>query len=392
MKSYKQLIAEGEPFRLLFPLGLGLGLAGLLVWPLYGFGLMETYPGILHQRLMIQGFLAAFAFGFLTTALPRLLEVPLVGLWPSVGMSAGLLLATVLHSLSLHLAGDFVFLVILSGLLLLLATRFTQRKDMPPPAFILVLLGMLSGWFGTLIEVLAVLPAVEVAPELRRLGFLLWTQAFFLLPVLGIGSFLFPRFLAMNNRQIVEEARNPTAGWCKKARFAGFCGIVILLSFVLEAWSLLRLGSLLRGCGIVLFLGIELPYREMWKQKTRLARSLRMALASFLFGYFLIALWPDARLSLLHVVMMTGFGLVTLVVATRVVLGHSGQSHRFETSLKPVLWLAICFKVALVIRILVEFFPTLAVGLYAKSGLVMAAGFVLWGFTILPSVRKPDTE
>ena len=63
-----------EPFRVFFPVGFLLALVGVLLWPLFFWGATATYPGMMHARLMIEGFLACSIFGFLGTAGPRVLS------------------------------------------------------------------------------------------------------------------------------------------------------------------------------------------------------------------------------------------------------------------------------------------------------------------------------
>lgn len=53
-----------EPFRRLFPLGTVLGVCGVSLWPLFVYGCLPWYPGILHTRIMVQGFLFCAAAGF----------------------------------------------------------------------------------------------------------------------------------------------------------------------------------------------------------------------------------------------------------------------------------------------------------------------------------------
>src|SRR5687768_18256292 len=54
-----------EPFRMFFPLGLAIGMIGLALWPLHLLGASMPYPAVMHSRLMIEGFMAAFIIGFL---------------------------------------------------------------------------------------------------------------------------------------------------------------------------------------------------------------------------------------------------------------------------------------------------------------------------------------
>jgi uncharacterized protein involved in response to NO len=62
---------RAEPFRLFFPLGVLLAWVGIGHWLLYAIGATATYSCQLHGLVQVQGFLMAFAFGFLWTAIPR---------------------------------------------------------------------------------------------------------------------------------------------------------------------------------------------------------------------------------------------------------------------------------------------------------------------------------
>src|SRR4051812_17386095 len=108
-------LCPAEPFRIFFPLATLLGISGVSLWPLYFSGLHKFYPGPMHTRLMIEGFLAGFVLGFLGTALPRLLSAPALRrgeLW--------LLVTLYLLSAGLHIgeqprAGDAAFIVLMLG-------------------------------------------------------------------------------------------------------------------------------------------------------------------------------------------------------------------------------------------------------------------------------------
>src|SRR5688500_6337004 len=63
-----------EPFRLFFPAAVLAGLIGVALWPLHFGGVVAFYPGQAHVRLMAYGFFGGFIFGFLGTALPRMLS------------------------------------------------------------------------------------------------------------------------------------------------------------------------------------------------------------------------------------------------------------------------------------------------------------------------------
>ena len=65
-----------EPFRIFFPAGTVLGILGVTLWPVYYLGGGIAYPNVAHARLMIEGLMGSFIFGFLGTAGPRLTSTP----------------------------------------------------------------------------------------------------------------------------------------------------------------------------------------------------------------------------------------------------------------------------------------------------------------------------
>jgi len=57
---------RAELFRIFFPLGVLAGISGVSL-----LRLSQFYPGVMHARLMVEGFLAAVILGFPSTA-PRM--------------------------------------------------------------------------------------------------------------------------------------------------------------------------------------------------------------------------------------------------------------------------------------------------------------------------------
>ena len=138
-----------EPFRIFFPFGVLAGVSGVSLWPLYFTGIHTSfYPGVMHARLMIEGFVMAFAIGFLGTAAPRWLGTPtlsrsalsaLLGLYAAV---AGL------HLAHRHSAGDAFFLALLLVLLWAMGRRARAPVDLPPPGLALVAIGFFQALGG----------------------------------------------------------------------------------------------------------------------------------------------------------------------------------------------------------------------------------------------------
>lgn len=388
--SWLRLLDDGEPFRLLFSVAVLLGMLGLVLWPLHVFGLIESWPGLAHSRIMIQGHMTAFVMGFLGTALPRMLEVRGFGAAHAIAGGAALVLLSLLHLLQLHLAGDGLYLLVLGAFLALLARRWQARLDMPPPAFVLVLGGLLCALLGTALQI-----AIQTVPALLPglsfpLARLLLNQAFLLLPLMGVGAFFMPRFFGSPNRQDVPESRLPTTLWYRRAAFAALCGLALLASFVLEAGGLFRVAVLLRAAVLLFFFIREVtPFRQFGPAGS-LATAARIALGALPVGYLFMAVFPLYQTSFAHVVFISGFSLITFTVACWVAFGHSGQ----RTLLKAPLWSVRLFTalllLAMLTRVSADWMPEVRLTHYAYAALAWIAAATFFAAHLLPAIRRPD--
>ncbi|MEX2381113.1 MAG: NnrS family protein [Opitutales bacterium] len=390
--TYRELLAAGEPFRLLFPLGVLFGLIGVSLWPAFAWNLFSPYPALIHARLLIECFMGAFVIGFLGTALPRLLDVPRVRGWEASAYAAGLTVVSLLHVAELHLAGDIVFLFTFGGFVTGLIFRARFRKDIPPPGFVLVILGMISALFGVACLILSETGYIGGDPYLYHSGRLLLYQGFLLFPTMGVGAFLLPRFFQLPSRQSFPESLSPPPGWWPRAAFAFGCGLLVLFSFALEVSGYSAVGNALRAVAVLLYFWREVPAHKANFNIGSLAMALRIALFAIPLGYLAVALFPNRPVTFLHIVFITGFGLLTLTVASRVIFGHGGQPHRFKAMLPSIVALTALVSLALAARIAADFFPTYIFVLYGLSGLLWVAGVAGWCASILPGIRRPGDE
>ena len=302
-----------EPFRIFFPTGLLLGIAGVSLWLLFYLGEPIDYPNISHARLMIEGFMASFIFGFLGTAGPRITSAPHFSRQEVVAIFTLDLLAAGLHVSGAHRAGDLCFLLCLLFFARTIGIRFQQRKDSPPPNFVLVMLGLLSGIAGA-----ALLAYSETAQfsSAYQLGSALLHEGFVLLPILGVGPFFLGRLLDLPDPDFPESRAFPP-GWFQQAAFPALVGLTIIASFFLEAFAQPAIGRWLRAATIVSYLAGRVPFRG----RTFLANCLRAALISIAAGFVVVALFPTYRVGALHIVFITGFNFIVFTVAIRVVFG-----------------------------------------------------------------------
>lgn len=340
-----------------------------------------------HARLMASGFFGGFILGFLGTALPRLLSAPPLGIRNTLLMAV-LHLAMVAAYATGHLAwGDSLFAVLWILFVGLMAWRFRLRRDTPPPGFVLVVLGLLCAGAGT---VLALWqhhdPDLEVSwVFLQRL---LSYQGFVLLPILGAGPFLLPRFFGRRSTHDFPEMTVPHRTWWPKATLALVVGLAIIVSFLIETRASFRSGYALRFLAITAYLALEFPWRIAPGTAPGLGRQLRFAFVALMGGYLILLLFPTYRTALLHVVLMGGFAGVTMVAAAWVVYGHSGQIDRLRKRHRWLVVTLVLFWGAMLTRISGDFWPAILVSHYVYAALLLLAAILLWAGYVLPRVLR----
>jgi hypothetical protein len=379
-----------EPFRIFFPAGVFAGIVGVSLWPLYFTRVLEFYPGLGHSRIMAYGLFGGFIFGFLGTAMPRMLAAKplrLIEVIPLVLVHSAMVASFAATKIFL---GDLLFLVLLGAFVCCMAVRAKQRKDTPPPGFVLVGLALLSVAAGGILSI------VEHYRDLDAfwimLQRLLSSQGFVLLPILGIGPFILPRFFGMQNQHDFPEALIPASGWLKKALIAFTAGTFIITSFFMEAAGWHRIAYGVRfGTTLVYFLA-EMPFQRAPTATNALGASIRIAFLGVLGGFFAVALFPAYRVGLLHLTLMGGFAVITFVVATRVVFGHSGNLLLLKGRNR---WLPITVALMLfgmATRISGDFWPKILASHYIYGSVIWVAGVSVWAVYVLPKVLIADTR
>ncbi|MBN8249364.1 MAG: NnrS family protein, partial [Verrucomicrobia bacterium] len=119
---------------------------------------------------------------------------------------------------------------------------------------------------------------------------------------------------------------------------------------------------------------------------------LRLALVLVPAGLLLTALPPYHPVAYLHVTLMGGLGLLTLTVATRVVLGHSGQLARLRGPNRWLWGVASLVLLAVITRVSADLWPRIQASHYIHAALLWTAALAWWGFRVLPSVLRRDPD
>ncbi|WP_395716307.1 NnrS family protein [Prosthecobacter sp.] len=355
-----------EPYRVFFFSGALWSVIGVSLWPLFYAQMIGFYPNFVHARIMIEAFGGAFVVGFLGTAGPRMATAPKLTPLELIWLLALHLACGVSH-LTLRLAwGDGFFIALLGSLLLCLVVRVLKfRKEAPPPQMLLALTGLGCGIAG------AALMHTEMTAEKFRLAGLLLYQGLLLPPVLGIGSFVFPRMLGGDFGDPKTAAQSRTKLLCAIA-----AAILVVSSFFLEAHGFVAVGYALRALVAAGYLLIEVRWRP--QQAGSLTTGLFWALAIGWLGLVLAPFHYLQHVSIEHLLYIGGFGMLMLIVGSRVLFGHSGDLDGFFVKSKWVRFLIFLGILAATTRATPAWVPSTTVSHHIYAAWTWVLLSLLW--------------
>jgi len=364
-----------EPFRAFFPLGVVASILGVLVWPMFYAGWWQTVPQLMHPRLMIFGFGGAFVAGFLGTAWPRFVEAEAMKVWELGGLVLSWSLAQFAYLFAQWRFGDAAFAAHSLCLLAFLADRARRGDDPPNGAFLMAGGGVALGFITALIWTVTYF---DLPPLMHQLTRLFAFQGMLLLPLLGLGTFMFPRFF-----DHPVPARHAARGLAVTAT-------LVLVSFAIEAGGWVRCGNLLRFCGVVVWAIVACP--TIWRAKaasTR-ARSLRLALVLLASSFLIRAFWPGPGYAIEHLLFLCGFGLAILLIADRVTLGHSDRLPAIDEKSNRWRWIFWLLILAATTRMSADMKASLLVSHHIYAALIWAGIVIAWAIPhARPWMEKP---
>jgi len=328
VREAPKVIPGREPYRVLFPLGIAVGLAGVGLWIAHAAGLL-AYPGTLHAMLLIQGFQQCFILGFLMTAMPAFLHAPhcdRIELAAAVGLLTAFV---VLAGAGLVPAAQFAYAgTLLVPVAMVIRRVAAGRAGAPPEEFALVAAGFAVGLCGAVWT--AGVAGGAWGEPIPRFGTRLVAFGMILPVVLGVGGLLVPTFMAMKKPLTIPGLAVAHQRGPRRVLYA-LVVVGLLASLLLEARHQPALGSVLRavvGSTVLLW---------VWKLFRLPGRPDRLSYALWSAGWLLfIGLWasvlvPQRPLVGEHIVFVGGFGFLTLGIATRVVVRHGGHPLALES-------------------------------------------------------------
>jgi uncharacterized protein involved in response to NO len=369
-----------EPYRVFFFSGALWSIIGVSLWPLFYAQHLGFYPNFVHARLMIEAFGGAFVVGFLGTAGPRMATAPKLTPLELFWLFALHLACGASHLMQQLAWGDAFFIALLGSLMLCLIIRVIRfRKEAPPPQMLLALTGLGCGIAGV------ALMHTELDVTRFRLAGLLLYQGLLLPPVLGIGSFVFPRMLGGD----FGEAKTAAQSHAKLRRSIA-AAVLLVSSFFLEAHGLVAVGYALRAVVAAGYLIIEVRWRP--QQAGSLTTGLFWALALGWLGLVLSPFHYGQHVSIEHLLYIGGFGLLMLIVGSRVLFGHSGDLEGFFAKSKWVRFLIFLGILTATTRATPAWVPSTTVSHHIYAAWTWGLLSVLWLWWHRKRFVKRDEE
>jgi uncharacterized protein involved in response to NO len=375
-----------EPFRVFFPLGTVLAWVGIGHWIAYWLGWLSEYSCLSHGMVQVQGFLLAFALGFLLTAVPRRTESAPPSTLAICAAALALVASTVAAFRQAWWLAEGLTIGVVLGAVAFAARRFKAGGGArrPPAAFVLLPMGLASAVVGAVLVAWGVAPTGPVGA--LAIGRLLVEQGVFLCLVMGAGALVLPLMSG--------AAPPPDLGTSPAVRRAAVAyavaGATVLASLVAEAAGSARVAPIVRGVvvGATLVHGagvlrpIALPG---WNRRVA-----RLAALAVPIGPVLAGILPDYRVPALHVTFIAGFGLLAIAVATHVTASHLSLPELRDGRARTIAVVAGAILIATAGRVTADATATYFEHL-AAAGAVWIAGTGVWFVRLLPAwARRGD--
>lgn len=370
-------IDSREPYRLFFSIGLLMAAAGVAPWIMIHAGLLTSYPNVFHARVMFHGFLMAFISGFLMTAVPRMSGTescrPVEAALVLVLLTAQLLIAS---DTSLSAA---LFTCHAAVLLAFVARRVFRRRQNPPSVFLFVPVGLITAFIGGILLIFAKsLPAAWA-----KLGQLWAFEAFVLNLIIGLGSRLIP---------VLSRAPGALSPMQGGGSWKSHLPLLALfnLSFPIQAFFDSQAGLTLRALTLTWAAFGSLRLVAPMRPITALGVALRVSTAFLFVPYYLMVLFPAGRIHWLHLTYIGGLGLMTIMVAVRVVLSHGGAGLEKEVRSRGLTAVAALLVVATLTRTIVPIWnPADSFLAFSAAGVLWILSLFLWWLTLGRHARAP---
>ena len=310
-----------SPYKLFFPLGVFCAVLGVVLWVLFQTRMISFFPRVAHGELMFFGFLWSFIAGFLMTAVPKMTSTKPANYFEIFIPFTCVILQVVFNIRNEHNLTYACILLQNLALLFFLLRRLKLVKKIPfwgfifiPTAFAILLTGLVMTYIY----------------KDQSFMFVLSGEAFVFNLILGLGSRLIPVISRLPQALMPNQISEKSSISTEHIVFL----VLLNASYFIQIYLDYRIGVALR---LVLLTYAMIKYFRFFVkplQQTVVGLGLKISLGLFFISHVISLLNSASTLAAVHVLYIGGFSLLTLLIATRVILAHGGQTLEYEVSSK----------------------------------------------------------
>ncbi len=373
-----------DPFRLFFPLGALFGAIGIVPWTLPIFGKFG-YPIELHRAFMVNGFMLSFVCGFLMTALPRFTSTNFASFGEIATVFGLICTSVVMASCYGYGLGHLIAAFALLSFVVFGARRFNSRKVNPPSSFVFVAVGIFL-WLVSNLFLFLHTQNISWATKQAYIWQDVFSNGAIMSLVLGVGGRLIPGILGWQD--IVQEQRDRYEGSASFLRSVPFSMWLSVLLYIASCFLVklepLWVSPILRTI-VIWYFGIR--YWNLFRfplTKNYLTWCVWLSCWCLMLGSLLQLVWQHAYIHVLHVTLIGGFSLLTILVATRVTLAHSSETKVSKSTQTLVVAVSSLLIVAALIRLAAFIWSTQYINILSYAALTWLTGLIIWMWLIVP--------
>jgi len=380
-------LVQKDPFRIFFPLGGFLAIAGVLVWVFHALA-SDTfeYNTMLHKTVMIGGFISSIIAGFLLTAITRFtgtdyatrkellfqITVMLVSIFSALN-----------GSYNIFFFGSTVFYI---GIARFAFLRILKRNQNPPSTFVFVFLGI------AMFIVSSFFLGLNYNSSYNTFFEDIYFQGAILSLILGVGSRLLPGIFGhveiVKTQRKQYEIESSIVQTITKSLFLYI--LLFLSSFFIEHFLFpeVIIGRLLRAFVISTMALQYWQIQKIPKNKNILTIFLWISAWGIVIGSLLYALFPEFSVSIIHLKFICGFSLMTIMISAKVSIAHGKQQSEEKSNSKLLFLSGVMLVIAGTTRATIDIFE------YPINQITIASSFWIMGicFWFLFIFRKSELD
>jgi len=377
---------EKDPFRFFFPLGVLFAFVGILPWSSQLFGL-SGYPAEFHKVIMMNGFMLSFVIGFLMTAVPRFTSARYATIFEVSGVGLFLLGAAVFEFLDFKMAHHLFSSIALLLLITFSFRRFVKRKSNPPFTFLFVGVGLALWTLSNLMHFWMLLRE-GARPSSSHIWGDLFSNGALMSIVLGVGGRLIPGILGRQEIVAIQRERyeKPVPFIKVVPPVLWLLVIIYLCSFFLKPILPAFVVLSMRAVVVTSFAFTYWKIHKLPKERSYLTWGIWASCWCFMLGALLNVFWYDMYAHGLHMILIGGFSLLTVLIATRVTLAHGTDGRAAEKTSRFIPIFATLIVVAMLTRVTAPLFPQTYLNHLNYATLVWAIGFTFWSVFLIPKM------